>query len=103
MENEHQPPRSGKVAPLKLAILVAGVLAVGTVIALTGQNRPRSCGCCPQIGGSTDAGPASSPRAERIVAYYFHREARCPNCLRVEALAQEAVEMVFLERNKTWN
>jgi hypothetical protein len=98
VEDENQRVRVGKVAPRKVAVLVAGVLAVGAVIALTGQNSPRPRGCLPQVAGKTPAGPASPPRAERIVACYFHRAARCPNCLRIEASVREAVELGFSEQ-----
>jgi hypothetical protein len=100
MENENQPVPSGKASPLKVVALVACVLAVGTVLALTGQNRSRPCGCCPQVTETTAARPTSPPRAERIVAYYFHRAARCPTCISIESNAKEAVESGFPEQLK---
>jgi hypothetical protein len=64
-------------------------------MALTGQNRQRPCGCCPPTLGQTAGGSSSPMRAERIVAYYFHREARCPTCVSIEAGVKDAVEAGF--------
>jgi hypothetical protein len=95
MKNESHPVRSGKVAPLKVVVLVGFAVAVGAVMALTGQNRPRPCGCCPGTLGQASGGSCSTMRAERIVAFYFHRKDRCPSCESIEAGAKEAVEAVF--------
>jgi len=40
-----------------------------------------------------DAAPAASGR--QVVVYYFHRTARCPTCLKIEALAKQEVETSF--------
>ncbi|HKK21254.1 MAG TPA: nitrophenyl compound nitroreductase subunit ArsF family protein [candidate division Zixibacteria bacterium] len=40
---------------------------------------------------------AASP-AERVVAYYFHGNARCQTCLKLEAYAQEAIASGFQDK-----
>jgi hypothetical protein len=100
MENENRPVPTGKASPLKVVAVVACVLAAGAVMALTGQHRPRPCGCCPQFMETTPSGPASLPRVERIVAYYFHRQARCPICVSIESNAKEAIESGFPKQLK---
>ncbi len=49
------------------------------------------------------AGPASSAKAAppapgaRYVAYYFHGKFRCPTCLKIERLSEQAVRTNFSE------
>jgi hypothetical protein len=39
---------------------------------------------------------AATPSADRqVMIYYFHRTARCPTCLKIEALAKQEVETSF--------
>ncbi|MEW5700743.1 MAG: nitrophenyl compound nitroreductase subunit ArsF family protein [Candidatus Zixiibacteriota bacterium] len=33
--------------------------------------------------------------ARQLMVYYFHRTARCPTCLKIEALAKQEVEATF--------
>jgi hypothetical protein len=40
-----------------------------------------------------DATPAAAGR--QVTVYYFHRTARCPTCLKIEALAKQEVEASF--------
>ena len=40
-----------------------------------------------------DAAPAATGR--QVMVYYFHRTARCPTCLKIEALAKQEVEASF--------
>jgi thioredoxin 1 len=42
-----QPEKSRKAGVTKMAALVVGVLALGTVMSLTGRNQPKQCGCLP--------------------------------------------------------
>ena len=42
------------------------------------------------------AADAATPTAARqVTVYYFHRTARCPTCLKIEALAKQEVEATF--------
>ena len=47
MEIDIQPEKPRKVGAIKVAVLVIGFLAVGTVMSLTGRNSPNQCGCLP--------------------------------------------------------
>jgi len=38
---------------------------------------------------------APSIAARQVTVYYFHRTARCPTCLKIEALAKQEVETSF--------
>lgn len=42
-----------------------------------------------------DAGRGEKEVAHKLVAYYFHRQARCRTCLAMEAYAREALEGAF--------
>jgi thiol-disulfide isomerase/thioredoxin len=46
-EDSTQPEKSRKAGATKIAALVVGVLALGTVMSLTGRNQPKQCGCLP--------------------------------------------------------
>ena len=46
MENEPQSAKTGTHSRMKTVLLVVGVLAVGAVMALTGENRQCGCGGC---------------------------------------------------------
>lgn len=48
-------------------------------------------------GDLTSTPPEVSPTVsgERVVAYYFHGNARCPTCYKLEAYAQEAIKDGF--------
>ena len=100
MENDNQPEKASKASSIKVAALVLCVVAAGAVMALTGQNGPKRCGCLPMSSEETATQGAASPRAERIVAYYFHRKARCPTCVSIESNAKQAVESGFREQLK---
>ncbi len=43
-----------------------------------------------EVGGRSADTPAG-----QIVAYYFHTTARCSTCLKIEALAKEAIEQTY--------
>ncbi len=47
MEDGTQPEKPQKAGATKIAALVVGVLALGTVMSLTGRNQPKQCGCLP--------------------------------------------------------
>jgi len=38
--------------------------------------------------------------AHQVIAYYFHGKYRCPNCLKIEAYAREAIQNAFAEELK---
>jgi thioredoxin 1 len=47
MEDSFQSEQPRKARATKIAALVVGVLALGTVMSLTGRNQPKQCGCLP--------------------------------------------------------
>jgi hypothetical protein len=49
----------------------------------------------PAVGVSTPAATPSKPRADKIIAYYFHTTYRCPTCRRIEAYSKEAIDLGF--------
>jgi thiol-disulfide isomerase/thioredoxin len=57
MENDNQPEKPRKAGAVKTAVLVLGVLAVGTVMSLSGRESPNQCGCLPP---STESGKHDS-------------------------------------------
>jgi len=46
-------------------------------------------------GASTVSAPAPKAQADKILAYYFHTNYRCPTCRRIEAYSREAIETGF--------
>ncbi len=62
---------------------------------LIGSMAPAS----PEIVGSGEHSVQEDsptvPRADRVVVYYFHQTARCENCLKFEAYADEALRQFF--------
>ena len=60
-ENELQPAKTGTHSRMKTALLVVGVLAVGTVMALSGRDQQCGCGCLPfGTGAATSQGVSGS-------------------------------------------
>ncbi len=55
-EDGTQPEKSRKAGATKIAAFAVGVLALGTVMSLTGRNQPKQCGCLPP---STEPGKYS--------------------------------------------
>ena len=45
--------------------------------------------------GEDHAIPVAS---QKVIAYYFHGNVRCPTCLKIEAYSQEALEKAFPEQ-----
>jgi hypothetical protein len=45
--------------------------------------------------GEDQVTPAAS---QKVIAYYFHGNVRCPTCLKIEAYSQEALEKAFPEQ-----
>jgi hypothetical protein len=55
-----------------------------------------------EIAGDTSDSLRSTergrPPVDRVIVYYFHRTARCDNCLRFEAYASEALRDTFADQ-----
>jgi hypothetical protein len=48
-----------------------------------------------QGGLATSPGAAQNELDTRLMVYYFHSNARCPNCINVEAITKETLESEF--------
>jgi len=94
MDDEPQSGKSGTSSRAIVAVLVGFALALGLTMATTGRNG-KQCGCPFPCNA-----PATLPRSERIVAYYFHKKERSPMCASVEASTREALEAGFSEQLK---
>jgi len=69
----------------QMVLIVAAALAVGTAL---GSGTP------PATAGEEIAAP--TPAVAHVVrVYYFHGNARCVSCRKIEALAGEAVRAAF--------
>jgi hypothetical protein len=77
-------------------LLVAALLIAGP--ALSSPDSMRQVVSLPDTAGvaTPDSSAAAQPE-DRVVLYYFHRTARCENCLKFEAYADEAVRGAFKE------
>lgn len=63
------------------------------------------CFICFMVLGSQFISAAEAPQDSQkdtatIVAYYFHGNFRCPNCLTIEQYSREAIEKYFPEQLK---
>jgi hypothetical protein len=93
---------------LVVALLLAGCLAPAQAAAAGSGERQTSAGAdntravTPEsdatVAARTGAVPdsiAATPLADRVVVRYFHRTARCDNCLKFEAYADTALRRSF--------
>jgi hypothetical protein len=51
------------------------------------------------LAGSQAAAP--QPDSHKVIAYYFHTNARCSKCLKIEAYSKEAIEQGFQSELKS--
>jgi hypothetical protein len=68
-----------------LTIALTAFVLVSIVWLVVREVSPKRTGA--------DATPAAAGR--QVMVYYFHRTARCPTCLKIEALAKQEVEASF--------
>jgi hypothetical protein len=50
---------------------------------------------------ATDSVRTPAAAEHRVIAYYFHGNARCPSCLKIEAYTKEAIDSAFGEALKS--
>lgn len=50
---------------------------------------------CSQSTPAPPAPEAGTPASPVVQVYYFHRNIRCPSCIKLEALAHQAIEAGF--------
>jgi hypothetical protein len=79
-----------------------GILAVSVFVACNAQPKPQKQ--TTTIQSATAAGTSDSTKAvaatpvasnNKLVVYYFHGNARCPTCYKLENLAKSVVETDF--------
>jgi hypothetical protein len=80
MEIAGQQSRRGRSWWTVLAGVAICAIAAGATTILAIWHKPE---------------PTPATRSQQIVAYYFHRTARCPTCLQVESLAKETIYTRF--------
>jgi hypothetical protein len=83
-------------------LLVAATWAVDTASAevevVETTMAPADSTSAGSNGSDTTAASADTIIAPvRVVVYYFHRTARCDNCLKFEAYTEEAINLAFME------
>jgi len=71
-----------------LGLFIAMVLLAGSVLA-----QP--------VAGSTQGVVAPMSMPSQLVVYYFHGNARCPSCYKLEQYAKEALEQNFANELKS--
>lgn len=82
-------PKSVVRTALLIFVVVSVVVAVYTEIR-EGSEQPSSG----RLHGNANASRAKLPE-NRVVVYYFHGNARCTTCRKIESYAREAVESEF--------
>jgi hypothetical protein len=70
-----------------LGLLIAVILLAGSVLA-----QP--------VAGSAQSVAAPMSMPSQLVVYYFHGNARCPSCYKLEQYAKEALELSFANELK---
>ncbi len=81
-----------KLKTMATALLLSFVLASVAYLLIQETRRPaRTSGAIK----SPDTLSDPTPPAHQVVAYYFHGQYRCPNCLKIEAYTREAIQTGF--------
>ena len=101
---------------LTIGLLVFVAAGVGVAVYKQAGSGPQAGPISPEGGatagqtpGSSDpasnAGPAETAQGKRVIAYYFHGNARCPTCVNMEHYAHEAVDTGFwgLDTLHSWD
>ncbi len=87
-------------------ILTVGLLlfVAASVVVLAARSLRENPQAAGTDGQPEEAAPehraadASPPLSEKVIAYYFHGNVRCPTCRSIEAYAREAVQSGFPEQ-----
>lgn len=54
----------------------------------------------PALSALAQPSAAPNPGAHKVIAYYFHTNARCSTCMKIEAYSKEAIEQGFPDELK---
>lgn len=83
--------------PVVRAVLLVFVLASLATLAVRefGGGDSRLAVVTASGPGLAEHAAQSDPRADKTTVYYFHGDARCPTCRKIEAYAQDAVRKDF--------
>jgi hypothetical protein len=72
---------------MKKIILIVCLLAAAGLLALAGSHK--------LLQGDALANNSSANEGSQVIAYYFHGNFRCSNCLKIEQYSREAIEQNF--------
>jgi len=79
--------KTGSLSISKMVLIVAAALVAWAYLAMAEEKAPPR--------------PAASPASAHVIrVYYFHGNARCVSCRKIEALAAEAVRAGFADEMK---
>lgn len=81
-----------KIASLGMGI--AWLLLIGAV-AVAAQETANSAAVSAKAESSVDTTLTVNAGSHKVIAYYFHGNARCETCLKLESMTQKAVEGKF--------
>jgi hypothetical protein len=87
-------------------VLVCFVVASFGYVIMTESARKTTAEQSGNVASPIDPAPSVAegedqvaPEAsQKVIAYYFHGNVRCPTCLKIEAYSQEALEKAFPEQ-----
>lgn len=65
--------------------LVTSILILGLAVAVSGP--------VPDL--AAQPAPAANKGEHKVIAYYFHTDARCSTCIKIESYSKEAIEQGF--------
>ncbi|MFH0753990.1 MAG: nitrophenyl compound nitroreductase subunit ArsF family protein [Candidatus Omnitrophota bacterium] len=83
-----------------LAGILVVLILIAVVVAMQARASYQSLKV-PEVAGMVQAAQPPTSLASRAVVYYFHGNARCPSCYKLEQFAKEAVEQNFASDIKT--
>ncbi len=73
---------------MKKIFLVASIIAISVIVAFAFKSLPQA--------KATDSNPSiASGNQNQVIAYYFHGNFRCSNCLKIKQYSREAIEKYF--------
>ncbi len=85
---------------MKTKNILTGILLLfvaASVVYLVVRESGRSADVSGDIEGTAASEIQSPPPANRVIAYYFHGNQRCPTCRNIEAYTKETIQSGFVE------
>jgi len=103
-------PKAAITVMLALFVLASLAFLIAKELSAPGQRPERQARVEEPIPVAAEPGPDTQPASapaepaaarpapkasRKIIAYYFHGDARCPSCLRIEAWTRSAIDLAF--------